>query len=91
MKTIVIFGATGDLCRRKLIPALYTLHKKNLLPKGLKIIGASRTQHSKESWVEVLGSYSQEFIKRLEYIPCDLSDAESLKLLNDYEIGRAHV
>ena len=85
MKNIVIFGATGDLCRRKLIPALYTLHKKGLLPKGLKITGASRTQHSKESWVEVLGSYSQEFIKRLEYIPCDLSDAESLKLLNDYE------
>ena len=85
MKTIVIFGATGDLCRRKLIPALYTLHKKNLLPKGLKIIGASRTQHSKESWVEVLGGYSQEFIKRLEYVSCDLSDAESLKLLDNYE------
>ena len=82
MKNIVIFGATGDLCRRKLIPALYTLHKKGLLPKGLKITGASRTQHSKDSWVEVLGSYSQEFIKRLDYVPCDLSDAESLKLLD---------
>ena len=86
MKNIVIFGATGDLCRRKLIPALYTLHKKGLLPKGLKITGASRTQHSKESWVEVLGnSYSHEFIKRLEYVPCDLSDAESLKSLEHYE------
>ena len=38
MKALVIFGATGDLCKKKLIPALYTLHKKNLLPKGLKIM-----------------------------------------------------
>jgi glucose-6-phosphate 1-dehydrogenase len=85
MKNIVIFGATGDLCRRKLIPALYTLHKKNLLPKDLKIIGASRTQHTKESWIEILGGYSQEFIKRLEYVPCDLSDSESLKMLESSE------
>lgn len=37
MKNIVIFGATGDLCRRKLIPALYELHKRNLLPSDFKI------------------------------------------------------
>ncbi len=85
MKSIVIFGATGDLCKRKLIPALYTLHKKNLLPKGFKIIGASRTKHSKESWVEILGNYSQEFIKRLDYVSCDLSDLESLKLIDSYD------
>ena len=32
---IVIFGATGDLCKRKLIPALYKLWEKDLLPKDL--------------------------------------------------------
>ena len=37
-KTLVIFGATGDLCRRKLIPALETLDKKGLLPDNFKII-----------------------------------------------------
>ena len=31
-KGIVIFGATGDLCKKKLIPALYKLWKKDLLP-----------------------------------------------------------
>ena len=36
-KTLVIFGATGDLCRRKLIPALETLDKKGLLPDNFKI------------------------------------------------------
>ena len=33
-KRIVIFGATGDLCKRKLIPALHELWKKDLLPKN---------------------------------------------------------
>ena len=41
-RRIVIFGATGDLCKRKLIPALYELWKKDLLPQGLLIVGASR-------------------------------------------------
>jgi glucose-6-phosphate 1-dehydrogenase len=56
-KRIVIFGATGDLCKRKLIPALHELWKKNLLPKELLIVGASRREHTKESWLEHLGDY----------------------------------
>ena len=39
-RRIVIFGATGDLCKRKLIPALYELWKKDLLPKELLIVGS---------------------------------------------------
>ena len=58
MKNIVIFGATGDLCRRKLIPALYELHRKNLLPDDFIITGASRTKNSKQSLLHTLGSYS---------------------------------
>ena len=38
MRALVIFGATGDLCKKKLIPALYKLHTKNLLPNDFKII-----------------------------------------------------
>ena len=40
-KGIVIFGATGDLCKRKLIPALHKLWQKDLLPEGFSITGAS--------------------------------------------------
>jgi len=81
-KSLVIFGATGDLCRRKLIPALHALYCKNLLPKGLKIVGASRTQHTLESWLEVLdGEYGDDFTENLQYHPCNLSDSESLKTL----------
>lgn len=82
MKNIVIFGATGDLCRRKLISALYELHKKKLLPDDFIITGASRTQHTKQSWLHTLGSYSQDFVDRLNYVVCDLSDPESLKKLD---------
>lgn len=85
MKSIVIFGATGDLCRRKLIPALYSLHKKDLLPDDLVIIGASRTNHGKQSWVETLGDYSQDFLNRLDYVSCDLENSDSLKNLPDFD------
>ena len=46
-RRIVIFGATGDLCKRKLIPALYELWKKELLPHNILIVGASRREHTK--------------------------------------------
>ena len=38
-KGIVIFGATGDLCKKKLIPALYKLWQKDLLPENFLITG----------------------------------------------------
>jgi len=85
MKSIVIFGATGDLCRRKLIPSLYKLHKKNLLPEGFLIIGSSRTEHRKETWVKTLGSYCEDFLHRLDYVSCDLENPETLKSLYDYD------
>lgn len=40
---VVIFGASGDLTRRKLIPALYSLSRQNLLGPGFSIVGAART------------------------------------------------
>ena len=77
-KGIVIFGATGDLCRRKLIPALYKLWGKNLLPEGFSITGASRRDPGRDAWIESLGDYPEEFKHLLDYISCDLSDPESL-------------
>ena len=79
-KTLVIFGATGDLCRRKLIPALESLHKRNLLPLNFKIIGASRTDHDRQSWLESLNRYYEaDFSLKLDYHQCDLSDVDSLR------------
>ncbi|RCN58671.1 glucose-6-phosphate dehydrogenase [Acidiferrobacter thiooxydans] len=47
---LLIFGATGDLARRKLVPALFRLHAKGLLPKGFAILGASRRPLSHEQF-----------------------------------------
>ena len=44
--TVVIFGATGDLTHRKLIPALYNLAVDGELPTGVKIIGFARREKS---------------------------------------------
>ena len=40
--TVVIFGASGDLTRRKLVPALYNLHVDGLLPSAFAAVGVSR-------------------------------------------------
>jgi len=82
-RRIVIFGATGDLCKRKLIPALHELWQKNLLPKELLIVGASRREHTRESWLEHLGDYPEEFCHWLDFVSCDLGCKESLMKLHD--------
>ncbi|MBX3052185.1 MAG: glucose-6-phosphate dehydrogenase [Caldilineaceae bacterium] len=49
---MVIFGASGDLAQRKLLPALYNLVQKGLLPKDFTIVGYSRTGYSDEEYRE---------------------------------------
>ncbi|MCX7868418.1 MAG: hypothetical protein N2322_00555, partial [Terrimicrobiaceae bacterium] len=41
---LVIFGATGDLTRRKLVPALYNLAVEGLLPQALSVVGFARRE-----------------------------------------------
>ncbi len=48
--TFVIFGASGDLTSRKLIPALYQLSRKKRLPVDTRIVGFSRTPYTHEAW-----------------------------------------
>ena len=82
-RRIVIFGATGDLCKRKLIPALFELWKKDLLPHNILIVGASRREHTRESWLEHLGNYPEEFTHWLDFRSCDLDNKDSLSILHD--------
>ena len=85
MKAIVIFGATGDLCKKKLIPSLYQLHKKELLPEDLVIVGAARRDPGVKVWKESLGDYPEDFMNRLDYVSCDLSVIKTLKNIGDFE------
>jgi glucose-6-phosphate 1-dehydrogenase len=47
---IVIFGASGDLTKRKLVPAIYSLYAQNLLPEKFTLLGASRTGFSDDEF-----------------------------------------
>lgn len=61
--TFVIFGASGDLTSRKLIPALYSLFRKGRMPDGLRVIGFSRTEFSHDQWRASLADSTQKFLK----------------------------
>jgi glucose-6-phosphate 1-dehydrogenase len=60
--TIVIFGASGDLTSRKLVPALYELHRKKRLPAGTRVVGFARTGFTHASWREKLSGSTARFV-----------------------------
>ncbi len=59
--TIVIFGASGDLTERKLLPALYSLHRRDQLPACVRIVGVARTEYTDEEFREHVRAGIQEF------------------------------
>lgn len=59
--TIVIFGASGDLTSRKLIPALYRLFQKGRLPEELRIVGFARSRFSHDAWRQALAESTAKF------------------------------
>jgi glucose-6-phosphate 1-dehydrogenase len=60
---IVIFGVTGDLTRRKLLPALYELMKAEKLPEKLYLIGFARRDWNDEFLREKLKSGIDEYAR----------------------------
>jgi glucose-6-phosphate 1-dehydrogenase len=93
---IVIFGAGGDLTRRKLLPALYNLRRYGLLPKDIAIIGVGRSETKREDFVARLGADLTEFAtatveqaiwadlaSRLYYVGFDFDRAEGYGWLSD--------
>jgi glucose-6-phosphate 1-dehydrogenase len=63
--TIVIFGASGDLTQRKLIPALYNLYLKRRLPNRFNIVGVSRSPFTHEAFRDKLRKGAQEFARNV--------------------------
>ncbi len=64
---LVIFGATGDLSRRKLLPALFDLYENNLLPDMFKIVGMARRGLSDEDY----RVFAKEAIEKEKKGKCD--------------------
>ncbi len=87
---LVIFGASGDLTKRKLIPGLFALEIQNLLPDNFAILGASRSKKSDDEFRKLmrdsLKKYSNStdskrvdiFLKKICYQSVDAKDP------NDY-------
>src|SRR4051794_17913203 len=62
--TLVIFGATGDLARRKLLPALYNLAHEGALPERFNLVGISRRDQSDDAFRDFARDAIKEFSRR---------------------------
>lgn len=94
---VVIFGASGDLTKRKLVPALYRLVQERLLPAEFAIVGLSRTEMSdgafREKMKEAVEQYSEakqveaevwnSFAQGLYYLATDIGNPDDYKKLAD--------
>src|SRR6476619_3428813 len=63
---MVIFGATGDLTKRKLLPALYNLAKEDFLPHKFAIIGVGRQEMSSEDFRKMMLDELKEFVEDVD-------------------------
>src|SRR5580692_851429 len=93
--TIVIFGASGDLARRKLIPALYGLAAQNCLARRFAIIGFARSPMTDETFqntaVDAItqfaddatknGEQCKEFAQSLAYVSGDYDQPDAFEKL----------
>jgi glucose-6-phosphate 1-dehydrogenase len=78
--TVVIFGASGDLTRRKLLPAIYRLSKGQRLPPQFAVIGAARTPMDDEGFRQQFRDSLREFAKDEEEGGTDVADSLAARL-----------
>ena len=86
---VVIFGASGDLTRRKLMPALYALALRELLPERFGIVGVARSPSSHDEWRaqmrEAIDRYARDELREdvwdalaagMRYVSTDFADEQ---------------
>src|ERR1700678_1182748 len=67
---IVIFGASGDLTKRKLLPALYNLMALNLLPEDFAVVGCASTPGDDNSFRDTITQDIKQFATRSVHETC---------------------
>jgi glucose-6-phosphate 1-dehydrogenase len=102
---MVIFGASGDLTKRKLIPALYNLARENLLSKEFAVVGIARRGMSNDEFREKISQEIKEFttssvdpdlwhwfVRRLYYLSGDVQDPNTYRQLQSLlaEVDKEH-
>ncbi|MDA5194205.1 glucose-6-phosphate dehydrogenase [Govanella unica] len=94
-QSLLLFGVTGDLAQRMLLPSLFALHCEGLLQPDLTIIGTARSaletaafrQDTAEALRRFMPGYAppqadlDSFLARLSYVPVDVTEAESFGAL----------
>ncbi|STZ75814.1 glucose-6-phosphate dehydrogenase [Bergeriella denitrificans] len=93
---MVLFGATGDLAMRKLLPCLYQAHVAGLLHPEGRILGVSRSELDRAGFLEKVESSAKihvkqhfsdgqwaSFIRRLDYLTVDVTRAEDFTALGE--------
>ncbi|HDS07197.1 MAG TPA: glucose-6-phosphate dehydrogenase, partial [Bacteroides sp.] len=76
---LVIFGGSGDLTRRKLVPALLELSRQDLLPERFAVLGVGRTPYTDDSYREMLAGHldgDKAFLRNLFYHAMDPGEKE---------------
>jgi len=66
---LVIFGGTGDLARRKILPGLYRRFWAEQMPPGSRIIGAARTEQDSDAWRAFVREAIEEFVSERKRDP----------------------
>jgi glucose-6-phosphate 1-dehydrogenase len=96
-QAVVIFGASGDLTRRKLLPAFYHLFMERLLPDGFAIVGYARSKMTDDQFRELTrdavrefskcdpqGEEWEEFARRLSYVPGEFTSERAMDHLREH-------
>ena len=92
----VLFGAMGDLSRRKLLPSLYQLEKAGLIHPETKILGVARQDMTSDAFIEEVRTNIEKFgekqicsktweslSQRIQYVKIDMKDINSYQAFND--------
>jgi len=64
--SLILFGATGDLAKLKIFPAVYDLHERGQLPADFALIGSGRTNYSREEFQKYVGDQLRERVRHIE-------------------------
>lgn len=96
-QALIIFGASGDLTYRKLVPAIFDLHKQNSLPKNFAVLGVARSPFTDDSFREKMKDGIKQFAtakdvsdeelntfcQKLHYLSINTDDGEEYSKLKD--------
>jgi len=95
-QVLIIFGASGDLTKRKLIPAVFDLFRRNLLPESYAILGVSRSKMTDDEYRErvvfnnkyienedVNEDQYKKFTQLIHYFSIDTAELSGYELLKD--------